>query len=122
MSDRIALPPSVEHVEALACRRVILFAKDFNLQAVTFEGDYETIINYLNSDEDCLASFGHLIEDSQHLASSFQAVTFSHVKRNGNNVADKLAKLARQSHVPWMWFEDIYSDASNFVLMDRNFC
>ena len=31
MSERIALPPSVEHVEALACRRAILFAKDFNL-------------------------------------------------------------------------------------------
>nr|POE81223.1 putative ribonuclease h protein [Quercus suber] len=95
MSERIALPPSLEHVEALACRRATLFAKDFNLQAVTFEGDSETIINYLKSDEDCLAPFGHLIEDSRYLASSFQAVTFSHVKRNGNSVADKLAKLAR---------------------------
>nr|POE59978.1 hypothetical protein CFP56_03573 [Quercus suber] len=122
MSEHIALPPSIEHVEALACRRATLFAKDFNLQAVIFKGDSKTIINYLKSDEDYLASFGHLIEDSRHLASSFQAVTFSHVKRNGNNVADKLAKLARQCHVPRMWVEDIHSDASNFVLMDRSFC
>ena len=64
MSERIALPPSIEHVEALACRRAILFARDFNLQIVTLEGDSETIINSLNLDEECFASFGHLIEDS----------------------------------------------------------
>ena len=61
MSERVALPPSVEHVKALACTRAILFARDFNLQTVTFEGDYETMINSLNSDEECMASFGHLI-------------------------------------------------------------
>ena len=52
---------------------------------------------------------------------SFQAVTFSHVKCKGNNLADKLAKLAKQSYVPRMWLEDIHSDASNLVLLDRSF-
>ena len=62
--ERIALLPSVEDVEALECRRAILFAREFSLQIVVFEGDSETIINSLNLDEECFASFGHLIEDS----------------------------------------------------------
>ena len=120
--ERIALLPSVEDVEALACRRAILFAREFSLQIVVFEGDSETIINSLNSDEEWMASFGHLIEDSWHLVTSFQVITFSHVKCKGNSVADKLAKLARQSHFLWIWLEDIHSDATNLVLFDRSFC
>ena len=123
LSERIALPPSVEDVEALACRRAISFAQEIGLQEVVFEGDAEIIINSLNSDEECMASFGHLIEDSQQLVTSFRAFAFSYVKRKGNGgVADKLAKLARESHFPRIWLEDIHSDATNLVLFDRSFC
>ena len=69
-----------------------------------------------------MASFGHLIEDSQQLVTSFRAFAFSYVKRKGNGVADKLAKLVRESHFPRIWLEDIHSDATNLVLFDRSFC
>ena len=69
-----------------------------------------------------MAPFGHLIEDSRQLAASLKAFTFSHVKRKGNSVADKLAKLARESPFPRIWFNDIHSDATNLVLLDRSFC
>ena len=69
-----------------------------------------------------MAPFGHLIEDSRQLAASLKAFTFSHVKRKGNSVADKLAKLARGSLVPRIWLNDIHSDATNLVLHDRSFC
>ena len=122
LSERIALPPSVEDVEALACRRAISFAQEIGLQEVVFEGDAEIIINSLNSDKECMASFGLLIEDSQQLVASFRAFAFSYVKRKGNGVADKLAKLVRESHFPRIWLEDIHSDATNLVLFDRSFC
>ena len=120
--ERIALPPSVEDVEALAGRRAIAFAKEIGLQEVIFEGDAEIIINSLFTDGECMAHFGHLIKDSRQLAASLRAFTFSHVKEKGNSVADKLAKLARESPFPRIWFNDIHSDATNLVLLDRSFC
>ena len=122
LSDRVALPPSVEDVEALACRRAILFALELNIHSVIFEGDSEIITNSLNSSEACFAPFGHLIEDARHLASGFQAVCFAHVNRKGNGVADKLAKIARQSQSPQIWFGDIHCDAHNLVMFDSLSC
>lgn len=122
LSERIALPPSVEDVEALACWRAISFAHEIGLQEVVFEGASEAIIKSLNSDEVCMAPFGHLIEDFLQLVASFRSYSFSHVKRKGSCVADKLAKLARGSHLPQIWLEDIHSDATNLVLFDRSLC
>ncbi|XP_065638360.1 uncharacterized protein LOC136071235 [Quercus suber] len=65
LSERIPLPPSVEDVEALVGRRVISFAQELGLQEVISEGDAEIIVNSLNIDDECMASFGILIEDSQ---------------------------------------------------------
>ena len=122
LSERIALPPSVEDVEALAGRRAILFAQELGLLEVIFEGDAEIIVNSFNTDEECMAPFGPLIEDSRQLAVSSRACVFSHVKRKGNSVADMLAKLARKSLFPRIWLNDIHSDATNLVLFDRSFC
>ena len=120
LSERIALPPTVEEVEAMAARRAISFAKELDLPKVIFEGDAAGIIDFLNSEEDCLAPFGHIIEESRYLGASFSAFAFSHVKRLGNRVADKLAKLARESLAPRCWLNGIHSDAINLVLSDKS--
>lgn len=39
LTERITLPPSVEEVEALACRRAISFAAEIGLRDVVIEGD-----------------------------------------------------------------------------------
>ena len=44
---RITLPPTVDDVEALECRRAISFALEIGLQNVVFEGDSNTVISYL---------------------------------------------------------------------------
>ena len=49
LSERIRLPPTVADLEALACRRAILFALELGLQDVVFEGDSEVIINHLKA-------------------------------------------------------------------------
>ena len=45
----IRLPPTVADLEAIACRRAILFALELGLQDVVFEGDSEVIINHLKA-------------------------------------------------------------------------
>jgi len=62
---------------------------------VVIEGDSEIIFKHLTSDSVYLASFGNLVEDVKFAAQAFHHCSFSHVKRNGNSVADKLAKLAK---------------------------
>ena len=48
--ERIRLPPMVADLEALACRRAILFALELGLQDVVLEGDSKVIINHLKAD------------------------------------------------------------------------
>nr|POE83782.1 hypothetical protein CFP56_06104 [Quercus suber] len=122
LSDRINLPATVDDVEALACRKAISFALELGLANVVFEGDSETIIQALNEDSNCANTFGHIIEDIRALALNFVSFCFSHVKRQGNAVADKLAKLAKDSHCPCYWSDGIHCDVQNLVISDRSFC
>ena len=118
--ERIALPPTVEDVEALACRRAISFSIELGLQDVIFEGDSEIIHKHLILDSPCLATFGHIIDDSCRLISSLRSASFTHVWRKGNIIVDKLAKLAKFLYEPQIWLEDIHCDVTNFVLLDKS--
>ena len=122
LSERIPLPAIVEDVEALACKKAISFAIKLGLQDVVFEVDSEIIYKHLVSDSKCMTAFSHIVEDSHRLATSLRSVSFSHVRRKGNKVVDKLAKLAKFLYEPQIWLEDIHSDVSNFVILDRSFC
>ena len=118
--ERLVLPPTIEDVEALACRRAISFVLEIGLQEVIFEGDSDTIIRSLNTEPPCMAPFGHIIEDARSIASSLRYHSFRHVKRSGNYVADKLAKLAKHCNSTQIWMEDIHREAHNLVLLDQS--
>ena len=51
----------------------------------------------------------------------FNSFSCIHVKRSGNAVADKLAKLAKYSHSK-VWYDDIPYDVKQLVLVDKSFC
>ena len=121
LSERIALLTTVDDVEALACRRAIEFAMEKGLQQVIFKGDSATVLNCIQAGSPCLAPFGNAIEDSISLASHLSHYSFSHVRRKGNTMADKLAKLAKYLDVPKVWLEDIPSDVNSLGLIDSSF-
>nr|POE69776.1 serine carboxypeptidase-like 1 [Quercus suber] len=73
----------------------LMYEIEIGLERVAFEGDSETNTKAINVDSHCLASFGHIVVDVKDLAMNLVASSFSHVKRKGNAVADRLAKLAR---------------------------
>ena len=68
-----------------------------------------------------MSAFGHVIEDSRFLATTLRSATFTHTKRQGNNVADKLAKLVKNLYEPQVWLEDIHSNVIELVIADRIF-
>ena len=117
--ERIRQPPTVANLEALACRRAILFALELGLQDVVFEGDLEVIINHLKADQPCLTASGHIIEEARTLSAKLRQASYSHTRRKGNKVADKLAKLAKNLYEPLVWMEDIHSNALQYVFFDR---
>ena len=119
LSDRIFLPAIVDEVEALACRKAISFALDLGVENVILEGDSMTIIQALNSDSSCASSYGHIIDDIRACALLFSSISFSHVKRQGNNVADSLAKLAKLSRCPCFWSDGLPRDVHSLVTADR---
>lgn len=121
LSERIHLPPTVAALEALAYRRAILFAIEIGLQEVVFEGNSEVIFKLLTVEQPCMSTFGHIIEDSRSLAARLRMASFTHTKRQGNNVADKLAKLAKNLYEPQVWLEDIHSNVTKLVTVDRSF-
>ena len=111
--------PSVDDLEALAWRRSVIFAIELGLQEVIFEGDSEVVYKHLTTTSPSLASFGHLTNETQKLVSQFLFASFSHVKRSGNTVADKLAKLAKKISTPQIWREDSHWEANSFVILDK---
>ena len=100
LSERTALPGAVEEVKAIACREAIRFALQLGLANVVFEGDSESITNAINSSTPCYSSFGHILDGVKALALNFVSATFIHVKRQGNAIADKLAKAAKTIPCP----------------------
>ena len=67
LNQKIRSPHSVEMVEALACNRALVFAQEFSLSQVVFEGDSFRIVQAVNSQEACLTLCGHIIGEIKSL-------------------------------------------------------
>ena len=94
-SQPIPLPISVETVEVLAARSAVCLARELNVDQVIFKGDTEVIIKALNFGGFSSSSFGHIIRDIKLLSLAFNKVSFSHTRRQGNSVAQGLARMAQ---------------------------
>ena len=92
LAEQISLPNFVATVEALACKRAVLFTKEMSIFKATFKGDVETVTNVLKDGGSNHPKFSHVINDSLVLASDFCFCSFSHVRRSGNSVAHFLAR------------------------------
>lgn len=62
----------------MAAIRVMVFAHDIGLSSIILEGDFEVVIEALRSDDEPLASFGHLIVYAKSYADTFSSISFSH--------------------------------------------
>ncbi|XP_075636496.1 uncharacterized protein LOC142608688 [Castanea sativa] len=95
LSMPTALASTVADLEALACRRAVMFAAEKDLQHVMFEGDSTSVINAVSQESPVLNSYGDVVDDIRSLVSVFQSFQFVHVHRSCNVVADALAKKAK---------------------------
>ena len=94
MSQQIPLPTTVAQVEALTARRAAAFALEVGITKVILEGDSETIVKELLEPTPSLALHGNLLQDVKSMQNSFNFISFTHVFRQGNNVAHAMARWA----------------------------
>ena len=78
----------------MVAARALSFAAELGFSRFILEGDSELIIKSLQSNEDSLAPFGHILEVAK-ITTDVNRVLFTHVRRLGNAVAYNLAKNAR---------------------------
>ena len=118
LSMLVSLSSTVVKLEALACLGVVQFATNLGLQWVIFEGDSTTIISAVSHGSSVLALFGNIIDDVRHLLPSFSVVSFNHVHRSGNVVADALAKKASSIVGHHIWVDTLSLDIAELVSFD----
>ena len=118
LSQKIVLPQSIEHAEALAASRAVTFARELSLFKVIFEVDCLRIINAINTKEPCQTLFGHIIEEIWSHTPSLMTCNFQHVKREGNNLAHTLARRAVVSADIDVWVKELPTDLDDVFNLD----
>ena len=118
LAEKLAMPPTVEILEAMAARRAMIFMEELRLHRAIFEGDSETVVKALSRDCPDRSCIGHIVKDCKSLMGCFQTNSFSHVRRQSNGVAHTLARRARKSSPLSVWMESIPPDISYLVYVD----
>lgn len=98
--------PSPLHAEALALKDGLVLAATRGYQNVMFESDSLQVISALKDSATNMSSIGHIIEDSNDMLRKITEACYTHVCRQANGVAHRLAPFALGAVSPffWVWY------------------
>jgi hypothetical protein len=85
---------------------------------VIFEGDSVQVVEEILSNPLYLSSSGHLIESIAQEQNCFRSVSFVHVNRKCNNVANILAKEAVERYEEMCWLEETPNCIGSVILRE----
>nr|XP_023907618.1 uncharacterized protein LOC112019310 [Quercus suber] len=121
LSQKVALPQSVEMAEALAAKRAVQLATEMSFTRVLVEGDCKRVVQALQTLGRCLKMYGHLIADARRLGATLQTCTFHHTLREGNLLAHSLARRAVLTADTVVWVKELPSDLNDEFQNDLSF-
>ena len=81
LAEKIAMLQTMEILEAMVARRVMIFMEELGLRKAIFEGDSETVVKALAGDYPDRSCIGHIIKDCKSLMGCFQTCSFYHVRQ-----------------------------------------
>lgn len=110
LNQRVRLPQSIEMAEALAARKVVVFAKELSLSDVIIEGDCLRVAQARAASGRCNTLFGQVIEETRQIRASLQQCQFLHVRREGNRLAHALVRRAISTANTDVRVEELSSD------------
>ena len=105
-------------IEVLAARDAVHLALELKLDRVSFEGDFETIIEALRRSEANFTPYGHIIEENQDKSKSFQSCSFQHTRHSANIVAHVLAQKSFSFDSHFLWLSNMPHDVLSVLQSD----
>ncbi|XP_030959087.1 uncharacterized protein LOC115981037 [Quercus lobata] len=118
LSEKIHAPALVTVLEMLAARRVVAFTREMGIESCILEEDSQIVIKALQDRDKTFSKFGHILQDTLSHLNSFKNWSLSHTLRQGNAVADALARRAKFSYPFTIWLESVPPDLTVFVNAD----
>ena len=118
-----AYAASVVHMEAEAARAGILLALQHSYDTIDLECDNSMVVNLLLSGMEDRSEIGCIIGDCKSYLTCFRSIQVSHVFREANGVANRLAHLASGSNINEVWLGEapaiirdvLYEDGCNIA-------
>jgi len=94
MSKKIHVPLGTVEAEDMAYEQGLVFARDIGIHNFIIEGDSLIIHHDLCDSSNPSSSVAAVVQGMQEMCREFHGVMFSHVRREGNQLAHLLAKHA----------------------------
>lgn len=92
--------------EAMAALLASLLCCEMRLQQVMLEGDAKVIVDAVNARETVWTRWGHLVEDILQTLQAVGGWKMGYVRREANNAAHVLARLAAKQNMNNEWLND----------------
>ncbi|VVA37735.1 PREDICTED: ribonuclease [Prunus dulcis] len=96
---------SVLATELYALKIGISFALDASLMPLEIETDSLLVVSMVNSEEDCLAAEGGLVEAVRCLLASSASSPIRHIPRQANKVAHRIAHFSLRDQSLSCWID-----------------
>nr|POE71608.1 putative ribonuclease h protein [Quercus suber] len=94
-------------IEAMAIATTLEFASALGCQRAIIETDSLVLVKALREDTEFLSAVGLVLDEIRRKVNFFNELHYSHVKREGNIVAHKLARHAISVSDVVVWMEDV---------------
>ena len=118
LSEKIHAPTLITVLEMLAARRAVAFTRELGIESCISEGDSQTVVKALHDGDKTLSEFGHILQDTLSHLNSFKNWSLSHTLRQGNAVANALARRAKFSFSFAIWLDYVPPNLIAFVKAD----
>ncbi|KAL6195302.1 hypothetical protein ACLB2K_030922 [Fragaria x ananassa] len=109
---------SVPVAEALTLINSLACAKERGSTKIELEGDSKLVIDGINGTSDPPWRLLRLFHDIRKLSYSFEAISFKHVFREINFVANSLTNLGHRVESPSIWEDCVPPEASLALVFD----
>lgn len=106
-------------VEITALSRALRLCAQLNVDNAIFERDALSVVKAVNSAKENWEWYGQLVEDIKGFQCKKSSWTVEYIYKEGNRVAQFLAKFAFNVNEKQVWIEDGPKGCFSFVIQDK---